>query len=262
MARHHQRHHQRKKKSRSYGLTESPDITKVGAPEKEAEEATHDFSDYLRRVRDRTQEVVKAAEELAASKPARTAAAKPNSASTPGMAQGQSLPRISSYAELQDRFRREEPAPLESPMKHLKDSRTKMQELLSRLSVESEQAKAIREQAAMKAASEALANASRRSHDQLQTSPWPPSAQPEPEPGSPVTTSEGGQCPTSPSSWLAQQRQRTETLLGRLRLASATTSTDGSPPVQRSVADGKSIYPSPAALPMIETSVSRPLVWV
>jgi hypothetical protein len=115
----------------------------------------------------------------------------------------------------------------ENPLAHLTESRQRLNDLLSRMSIATDEARAIQERATM--ADATVASAPGREEEE-------PGA--EPEPGCKlsievpynegaldrsihdVANLTGEQPPSSPSTWLMHQRARTASLLGRLRLAS------------------------------------------
>lgn len=197
------------------------------SPEDQNEEgpaAGEDYSEYLRRVRARTQEVVRAATLAAATPqtppPRRVSMDIPVKSQSLSARHGLADLRRASASSAESYEESETPITCESPLAHLKDAQQKMKDLLSRLSasssgVEAANSRATASSAASPQASQAPSTPVSRLAPVTRS---PDSIQPESEPT--PTPKEFTETSASPEAWLAQQRRRTEKLLGRLRLAS------------------------------------------
>jgi len=205
-------------------IVDAPEDLDVGPSSDE------DYSEYLRRVRERTQEVVRAANlAAAAAPPPRLSAVFPIPSQNQSSPSSHSNPRRSSDTSTERYEEPETPTGNESPLAHLKGAQQKMKDLLSRLSnASSSGAEAVSSRA------RGSNSTSPRSH-QAPTTPVsrlaplnrsPDSNQPESEPT--PSPKEVAERTASPEAWLAQQRRRTEKLLGRLRLASEGVERDES----------------------------------
>jgi hypothetical protein len=165
----------------------------------------------------------------AAAPPPRLSAVFPIPSQNQSSPSSHSNPRRSSDTSTERYEEPETPTGNESPLAHLKGAQQKMKDLLSRLSnASSSGAEAVSSRA------RGSNSTSPRSH-QAPTTPVsrlaplnrsPDSNQPESEPT--PSPKEVAERTASPEAWLAQQRRRTEKLLGRLRLASEGVERDES----------------------------------